>query len=166
MDEDNQELKIAALLDAADQAQERLQGAIAELQATGKGLERSVHSAAERGMQGALKVLEADIERARALVWDIKRHSWWRAGLQYFMAALAASLVTVTAIWLYLPSTDEITTLRTEEAQLKASIATLEDHGAKILITHCGQKHRLCVAVNEGAGSYGEKGEYRIAQGY
>jgi hypothetical protein len=56
--------------------------------------------------------------------------------------------------------------LRTEKAQLEASIANLEQRGGKLQISHCGPKRRLCVAVQDYAGIYGKDGDYRIAKGY
>jgi hypothetical protein len=60
----------------------------------------------------------------------------------------------------------EMTALRTEREQLQASIEDLTAREARMQINQCGVKKRLCVAVDETAGVYGEGREYRIAKGY
>jgi prefoldin subunit 5 len=167
MDPERQELRIAALLDALDQEHGRVREAMAELKATGAALRQDVKSAAAVAVQNALQALQGDIESARGVVTELRRFSLWRAAWQHAALALAAIAVTLLAVWAYVPSVSDMNELRAQQAQLQVSIEDLNQRGAKVVLGHCGPKKRLCVAVDESAGIYGELGEpYRIAKGY
>lgn len=166
MPDEAQELKIAALIDALDQEHARVQKAMKALNATGARLEQSVAQAARLSMQEALQGLQGELERAQRVVIDLQRLSLWRAAWQHAMVALVAIVVTLIAVSWYVPSVTDMQALRTEKAQLEASIADLEKRGAKLQINHCGPEKRLCVAVDDYAGIYGKAGDYRIAKGY
>jgi hypothetical protein len=167
MDPERQELRIAALLDALDQEHARVREARDELQAMGAALRQDVKSAAAIAVKDALKALEGDIQSAQGVVTELRRFSLWRAAWQHVMVALAAIAVTLLAVWVYVPSISDMNELRAQQAQLQASIEDLNQRGAKVVLGHCGPKKRLCVAVDESAGIFGEIGEpYRIAKGY
>jgi inactivated superfamily I helicase len=167
MDPEQQELRIAALLDALDQEHGRVREAMAELKATGAALRQDVKSSAALAVQDALKALQADIQSARGVMTELHRFSLWRAAWQHAMVALVAIMVTLLAVWAYVPPVSDMNLLRAQQAQLQASIEDLNQRGAKVVLGHCGPKKRLCVAVDESAGIFGEIGEpYRIAKGY
>jgi hypothetical protein len=166
MDHEQQELRIAALLDAADVEQARVREAITELKAGGESLRREVRSAASEATREALKALQTQIDQAQCVVLDLQRLSLMRAAWQHVWVALVAIAITVLAVWWYVPSVSEMTALQAERDQLQASIEDLTQRGAKIVINNCGPKRRLCVAVDDSAGVYGEGREYRIAKGY
>jgi hypothetical protein len=167
MDPERQELQIAALLDALDQEHGRVREAMTELKATGAALRQDVMSAAAVAVQDALKALQGDIQSARGAVEELRRFSLWRAAWQHVMVALVAIVVTWLAVWAYVPSVSDMNQLRAQQAQLEGSIEDLNQRGAKVVLSHCGPKRRLCVAVDESAGIYGELGEpYRIVKGY
>lgn len=162
-----QELKLAALLDALEEEHARVQAATAALKATGEDLRRDVQEAAASSMQAALKSLKSEIEAAHQVVNALSRFSLGRAAWQHVIVALVAIVVALLAVWLYVPSLSEIQTLRTEQAQLTATIAELTERGGKMQLSRCGPDKRLCVAVDERAGKYGRKGDsYLIAKGY
>ena len=51
----------------------------------------------------------------------------------------------------------------------RATINSLDEKGGRAKLTHCGDDNRLCVKIDNKAGSFnvpGEKGEYRIIDGY
>jgi hypothetical protein len=166
MDDEAQELKIAALIDAADAAQARALEAIDALSVTRAGLQQAVAQAARVSTQEALKSLHGELERAQRVVINLQRLSLWRAAWQHAMVALVAIVITLVAVSWYVPSVSDMQVLRTEKAQLTAAIADLEQRGAKLQISHCGPERRLCVAVQDYAGIYGKDGDYRIAKGY
>ena len=155
MDPEQQELRIAALLDALDSEHERVREAMAELKATGVALQRDVKSAAAIAVQDALKALEGDIQSARRVVMELHGLSLWRAAWQHVMVALVAIVVTVLAVWSYVPSVSDMNELRAERAAAGLDRG-FESARAKVVIGHCGPKKRLCVAVDESAGIYGE----------
>ena len=86
------------------------------------------------------------------------------------MVGLAAIAVTLIAVWWYVPTVAQMTALRTEHAQLEASIEDLNKRGARIRIVGCGPAKRLCVLVDRTAGTFGIEGNkddmYMIAKGY
>ena len=166
MQSEAQELKIAALIDAADAAQARALEAIDALNATRAGLQQAVAQAARLSTQEALKSLHGELERAQRIVVDLQRLSLARAAWQHAMVALVAIVVTLVAVSWYVPSTEEMQALRAKKAQLTASIADLTQRGAKLQISHCGPEKRLCVAVQDYAGIFGKDADYRIAKGY
>jgi len=166
MQNEAQELKIAALIDAADAAQARALEAIDALNATRAGLQQAVAQAARASTQEALKSLHGELERAQHVVINLQRLSLWRAAWQHAMVALVAIVITLVAVSWYVPSMSDMQSLRAEKAQLEASIADLEQRGAKLQISRCGPERRVCVAVDDYAGIYGKAGDYRIAKGY
>jgi hypothetical protein len=172
MKEERVELRIAALLDAADVEQARVREAITELKAGGESLQRVVKSAASEATREALKALQTDIDHARSVVADLQRLSLWRAAWQHVWVALVAIAITVLAVWWYVPSVSEMTALRSERAQLQASIEDLTARGGRIKLNTCGnsgERKRLCVLVDQTAGRFGsvQSGEiYMIAKGY
>lgn len=85
------------------------------------------------------------------------------------MAVSVAALLAAVAWWV--PSLQEIQARRAERAQLAAAVEDLERRGGRAQLNVCGDKKRLCVLVNEGAGGWGPvtlpKGQvYRVIQGY
>jgi len=166
MPDDPQELKIAALMDAADAAQARALEAIDALNATRAGLQQAVAQAARVSTQEALQGLHGELERAQRVVIDLQRLSLWRAAWQHALVALVAIVVTLVAVRWYVPSVSDMQALRAEKAQLTASMADLKQRGGRLQISHCGPERRLCVAVQDYAGIYGKAGDYRIAKGY
>ncbi|MGH8322180.1 MAG: hypothetical protein ACRETD_00040 [Steroidobacteraceae bacterium] len=166
MQDEDQELKIAALIDALEAEHARVRAAMEALNATSARLQQSVAQAARLSMQEALQGLHGELERAQRVVVDLQRLSLWRAAWQHAMVALIAIVVTLVVVSWYVPSGSDMQALRTEKGQLEASIADLEQRGGKLQIGHCGPEHRLCVAVDDYAGIYGKAGDYRIAKGY
>ena len=166
MPDEDQELTIAALVAALDAEHARVQKAIKALNETSAGLQQAVAQAARVSTQEALKSLQGELERAQRVVIDLQRLSLWRAGWQHAVVALVAIIITLVAVRWYVPSVADMQALRTEKTQLEASIAELEQRGAKLQISHCGPEKRLCVAVQDYAGIFGKEGDYRIAKGY
>ena len=166
MQDNDPEMRIAALMAALDAEHKRVLAAVAELKATSAGLQQAVAQAAQASMQKALKTLNGELERAQKVVGDLQRFSLRRAAWQHAMVALVAIVITLVAVRWYVPSVSDMQALRAEKAQLEASIADLEQRGGKLQISHCGPERRLCVAVQDYAGIYGKDADYRIAKGY
>jgi hypothetical protein len=166
---DGDERKIGMLIAAFDVERAQLQGAIAALNQIGVALKRDVKAATEGAAAGALKSLTPEIHSAEQVLKDLQRFSLWQAALQHVAVAIVAIVVTLLAVWWYVPPLSEITDRRAERDQLEASIAELTKRGAKIDLSTCGDKKRLCVSIDEKAGRFGDpkRGElYMIAKGY
>jgi hypothetical protein len=166
MQNEEQELKIAALIDALEAEHARVQQAMKALNATGARLEQAVAQAARVSMQEALQGLHGELGGVQRLMCDLQRLSLWRAAWQHAWMALVVIAVTLLAVWWYVPSASDMQALRSEKAQLEASIAELKQRGGRLKLSHCGPERRLCVAVDDYGGIYGKAGDYRIAKGY
>ena len=169
---DPEERKIAALIAAFDQEHERLQRSIAGLNHAGAELQREVRGAAKGAVEAALADLHQEIQKAQRILGDLQRFSLWRAAWQHLMVAATAIVVTLIAVWWYVPTVGEMNQLRAERAQLEASIKELSARGGRIELSECGnagQRKRLCVRVDAKAGRFGaaRRGKvYMIAAGY
>lgn len=80
-----------------------------------------------------------------------------------------AALLAAVAWWV--PSLEEIQAWRAERAQLAAAVEDLEQRGGRAQLNVCGDKKRVCVLVNERAGSRKPGGTakgpvYRVIQEY
>jgi hypothetical protein len=150
MEDETQELRIAALLDAADAEQARVREAITDLEAVGRTLQQEIRSVAVSSMREALKDLQGDIHQARGVVRDLQRLSLWRAAWQHVWVALVAIAVTLIAVWWYVPRVSEMKDLRAERAQLQASIEDLSRRGGRIVMNTCGG--RLCIEASTDQG--------------
>ena len=160
------------MIAAFDQEHERLQRSIAGLNHAGAELQREVRGAAKGAVETALAGLDQEIHQAQRLLGELERFSLWRAAWQQLMVAFVAIVITLIAVWWYVPSVGEMDQLRAERAQLQASIAELAAHGGRIQLSQCahrGERKRLCVRVNAKAGRFGDarRGQvYMIAEGY
>ncbi len=166
---DPEERKIAALIAAFDTEHERVQAAIAALNQTGAQLKRDVTGAAAGAVSAALAELNQEIQNAGRTLKALQRFSLWQISLRHLMVALAAIAVTLLAVWWYVPTVEQMTALRTEHAQLEASIEDLKTRGARIEFNTCGPSKRLCVRVEPLAGEFGDPRHekvYMIAKGY
>lgn len=85
---------------------------------------------------------------------------------------LAVSVVALLAALAWrVPLLEEIQARRAERAQLATVVEDLERRGGRAQLNVCGAKKRLCVLVNESAGSWTPGGAakgpvYRVIQGY
>jgi uncharacterized protein YhaN len=167
MENERQELRFAALLDALEQEHQRLREASQELVQIRGTLRQDIQAAAREAVQAALKALHEEIDQAGKVLVSLQGLSLWRAAWQHAIVAVVAIATTLLAVWWYVPSVPDMAAQRAQKAQLEAAITDLHERGARIVISHCGPKKRVCVAVDESAGRYWEAGEtYRIAKGY
>ncbi|NJP03469.1 hypothetical protein HBH25_21775 [Pseudomonas sp. hsmgli-8] len=88
--------------------------------------------------------------------------SWKFFGILAMVACLLLA-TTFGLARLFVPSAQEI-------ADLKSTVADLEQRGGRIQLTNCGDTRRLCAKVNLKAkvngDTYGKDGEWMILQGY
>ncbi len=176
---DPEDRKIAALIAAFDQEHERVQRAITGLNHAGEQLQREVRGAAKAAVDAALAGLNQEIQKAQRVLGELERFSLRRAAWQHLVVAIAAIVITLIAVWWYVPSVGEMDQLRaereqlrTERSELQVSIADLNDRGGRIQLNECGdpgQRKRLCVLVDAAAGQFGDARRheiYMIAKGY
>lgn len=169
MNTEDPELRIARLLDALDNLHERARNAVNELTEVRGQLQQAVKDAAGESVSSALKALQGDIDRAGQTLVDLQGLSLWRAAWQHAMVAVVAILITLLGVWWYVPSLSEIASQRAEVATAEASLADLNERGARMERSICGPKKRFCVRVDEKAGTFGNSAKdetYMIAKGY
>jgi hypothetical protein len=167
MDED--ERKIGMLIAAFDEERQHLKLATVALNQVGAQLKQEARDAARGAAAEALRSLQPQIHKAGQALIELQRFSLGRAALQHAVVALMAIAVTLTVVWWYVPPLAEITARRAERDQLEASIDDLSKRGARISLSTCGDRKRLCVAIDEAAGRFGDPKRaeaYRIAKGY
>lgn len=120
----------------------------------------------------ARQALEAGSARATAAAHsleqasrELRQHSVLRVAGLAADCGFRVLVAVLVAVGFYLPSPSEMAALRTERAQLQASIEDFAKRGARIKIDNCGG--RLCVAVNTDQGQrYVDwHGEWHAADG-
>ena len=83
---------------------------------------------------------------------------------------LGGWLASTLVLWW---DTGAIASARAEKAQLQAEVAAMQasrdewaQAGFLAKLGRCGPKGRPCVRVDEGAGAFGERADYRVLLGY
>ena len=159
-------------------------------------IEKATRKAVEQAVQG---VLEQVSDKARLSIVDAIKPainalqavsgdavgagqklrdsiSWvgWRWVAVCVAAAFGLFSAVMLGVVLLVPSARDLAALRAEKAELEASVAVLERRGARVQLTTCGDKKRLCALIDpqqinsDGvAHRYGDKGEtWMILKGY
>lgn len=151
MDAGQTELRIAVLLDEAAAGQGLVREAMTDFKEAIGTLQQEVRSATASSMREALHELQADINSARGVVGDLQKLSLWRVAWQHVWVALVAIAMTLLAVWWYVPTVSQMQAMRTERAQLQASIEELSRRGGRIVMNTCGK--RLCVEASTDQGN-------------
>jgi hypothetical protein len=147
---DGEERKIALLIAAFDQEREHTAQATAALRQVIEGLGEKVDSATGVAVSKALNTLRRDADLAAQAMRQLRRLTLWQSAWRHVTTALCAMAITVLAVWWYVPSVNEMSTLRTERDQLQASIDDLARRGGRIVMNTCGG--RLCIEVSTDQG--------------
>ena len=113
---------------------------------------------------------QAEAVLRRVVLWASWRLLGWILG-GIVMLGLLLWLTSITVLWW---DTDAIVRARAEKTMLGVEIDEMQrrydelsKNGGLGKLNHCGSKGRLCIQVDERAGSFGGNGEvYRVIQGY
>jgi chromosome segregation ATPase len=143
-------VNLAIAVAAYRQEHARLTQAITNLNATGGKLEQSVHQATAKAVQAALVQLKTEADAAAHAMQGLQRFTLRRGLTQHFATALAAMVITLIAVWWYVPGVSEMNALRAERTQLQSSITELTRRGGRIVMADCGG--RLCIAASNDQG--------------
>ena len=137
------------------------EGVAAVQAATGPLLSRL----AEVGQQAR----EADAALRGVVAWASWRLLGWMAGAVAGLV-LGGWLATALVLWW---DTGAIAAARAEKARLQAEVAEMQanrDEWAKAgllaKLARCNPGNRPCVRINEGAGAFGDRSDYRVLLGY
>ena len=162
----------------------------------GPGLARStreaVETAVERGLAGAGTTATVAVQRAAQPLLDglagvaaqagaveaaLRRVVGWATWRLLGQGVLAVAglagllwLAQASAWWWGWRALEEVraetAALEAEVAGLKANRDALVRDGLLARIERCGPSSRPCVRVNEAAGTFGERADYRVLRGY
>jgi hypothetical protein len=102
----------------------------------------------------ACKALEEGTTRARAAAQsleqvsiELRKHRLLHTGVITAASTLGIIAAVMIALAFYLPSKSEMEALRTERAQLQASIEDLSNRGGRLTHSLCGDPKRFCVLI-------------------
>ena len=130
--------------------------------------------AATKPLLGRLAGMTAEAGQAEAALRQVVLWASWRL-LGWVMAGVAGLvllgwLASTLVLWW---DNGAITEARMQKAQLQAEVAEMQANydgwvkaGMLGKLERCGPKARLCIRVDEGAGPFGERSDYRVIQGY
>ena len=130
--------------------------------------------AATRPLLGRLADMTERAGQAEAALRRVVLWASWRL-LGWVMAGVAGLvllgwLASTLVLWW---DNGTITEARMQKAQLQAEVAEMQANhdgwvkaGMLGKLERCGPKARLCIRVDEGAGPFGERSDYRVIQGY
>lgn len=163
--EDNT-MKLGLLMEAAQAHQALAESALEKLSAHLRDLDTVVRDGIRHTLVEELQFFGTESRRAAESLRGLHRAAnvrivFWSIGI-----TVLCSAIPLGAAWWLLPSPKELVTLRATRDGLVASIASLEQRGARVDIRHCGSGERLCVRVDRKAPPYGDTGDYLVIKGY
>jgi hypothetical protein len=163
---DDTTMKFGLLMESAQAHQKLADAHLEKLHAHTRNLDGVVREEIRRTLVEELQALTAESKRAAQALQGMKRAANMRGLLWTVVAAvLSTAIPSAFARWV-LPSPSEVAALRAERDRLASSVIRLEQQGGKVDWRHCGDAARLCVRVDRGAPSYGDKADYYIVKGY
>ena len=130
--------------------------------------------AATKPLLGRLAGVTAEAGQAEAALRQVVLWASWRL-LGWVMAGVAGLvllgwLASTLVLWW---DNGTIAAAQVEKAQLQQEVAGLQatqdawvKAGMLGRLERCGPKARPCIRVDEGAGPFGERSDYRVIQGY
>jgi len=130
--------------------------------------------AATQPLLGRLASVTQDAGQAEAAMREVVLWASWRL-LGWIMAAAAGLvllgwLASTAVLWW---DTGTIAAAQERKAELQAEVAQMQaTHDAWVnagmlgKLERCGPKSRPCVRVDESAGGFGERADYRVILGY
>ena len=156
--------RIGLLLETAQAQQDVIAAEVAQLQAHTRGLDQIVRLEIRRTLQEELAGASEQGGRVAVALEALERAARRRSiVLSIVLAALSALIGTASIAW-YLPRPQEVHRLLQQRDALQAQIAVLEQAGAAIALTRCGQDRRWCVRVDRNAPAYGAGGDYMLVR--
>jgi cell division protein FtsB len=151
-----------------DLAKERVQlnAAIEALQNASKSLQKAAGDAAAKAVtetldkapktaQTAFNAATDALDIAAGKVRDAGAWLTWQFAVVFILVGVAAVLTNYALGRFTLPDRAEIDALRSEKAELEASIADLHSRGAKIKINTCGGRICIEASTNQGKDAAG-----------
>jgi hypothetical protein len=159
-------MKLGLLMEAAHAQQALAESSLEKLSAHLRELDTVVRDEIRHTLVEELQFCGTESRRAAESLRDLRRAAnlrivYWSLGITVLCGAISFG-----AAWWLIPSQKEIAGLRVTRDELAASVATLEQRGARVDLRRCGAGQRLCVRVDRKAPVYGETGDYLVIKGY
>ncbi len=164
------EEQLFGLVEAAEAQQKAAAALLVDLRAelrkldvTGRSMAAAVAVAAG---QAATQAIDASAVKLSAAALQLDQVGQ-RLGVKTFALVTAGCFAAVLsgflALWLFTPGPGEILALRADKEVLEANLADLERRGARIKLETCGEKRRLCLAIDKASGSYAKPNGQQLA---
>ena len=163
---DDATMKFGLLMESAQAHQKSAEAQLEKLRVHTADLDSVVRDEIRRTLVGELQMLSAETARATRIFQKAGRGAMVRGTLWSVVLAILCTGIPMGIMRWALPSEAQIASLRSRRDALAASVAELERRGGRIEWRRCGSASRLCVRVDRGAPSYGEKADYYVVAGY
>lgn len=166
---ENDRLTASQLLTRLETIESRVESALERVPGT---IEKSMNRLASATAENAAERLSEKFADANAAASEATGHyqrtsknlhrKLW---LSLTMFQLALAILIGSAVYLFIPSKEEIAIRRQEVSELKRTVADLERKGGKVILGTCD--NRLCVRTDSSITQvYGEHNDFRIILGY
>ena len=163
---DDATLKFGLLMESAQAHQKLAETHLEKLRAHTEDLDGVVRDEIRRTLIEELQMLTTESRRAAQTLRTIRRGIGVRGLLWSVAVALLCSGLPVAIARWVLPSASEVAALRVRRDELTSNIAKLKERGGRVEWRRCGDARRLCVRVERGAATYGDKADFYIVAGY
>lgn len=163
---DDATLKVGLLMESAQVHQKSAEAQLEKLRAHTDDLDAVVRDEIRRTLIDELQMLSAEAKRATEALQRIRLAASLRGTLWSILIAVLSTGIPMVLVRWSLPSGPEVAALRLRRDELAASVAALERRGGRIEWRRCGATARLCVRVDRGAPTYGEKADFYVVAGY
>jgi hypothetical protein len=159
-------MKLGLLLETAQNHQDLADDSLKRLQAHTNGLDSVVRDELRRALIAEVSGLINEIAQATAALRRLERAARLRSLWSATVLTSTPGVLIAALLWWWLPSPNQIATLRAHQQQLSSAVSQLEQLGGKIDLRRCGASARLCVRVDRRAPSFGSQSDYVVVQGY
>jgi hypothetical protein len=163
---DEQTMKLGLLMETAQTQQRLIASSLKQLKAHTQELDSIVREQIRRTLAEEFGTLIEEAAHAAQLLRALKQTARWQFASWTVLATVLVSVISMAGVWCLVPSSAQISALRTRQQQLTAAIDALEQRGGRIDLRRCGPSDRWCVRVDRQAPAYGEQSDYYVVKGY
>jgi hypothetical protein len=159
-------VRLGLLMEAVQSQEQLAAAALARLDEHVRGLDAVVRETVSHTLLEELQALADDSRQTAQALRELRRAAGARLALLSSALAAVSAAVPLAFGWWLLPTSAEITSLRTTRAQLVADIARLTAQGGRVQLRRCGSAQRLCVRVERAGPAYGDGADFLVVKGY
>jgi Na+-transporting NADH:ubiquinone oxidoreductase subunit NqrB len=159
-------MKLGLMMETAQTQQRLTASTLKQLKAHTQELDNIVREQIRRTLTDEFGALIEEAEHAIQLLRGLKQATRWQFASWTILATVLVGAISMFCVWCLVPSSAQISALRTRQQQLIAAIDALEQRGGRIDLRRCGSSDRWCVRVDRQAPTYGEQSDYYVVKGY